>query len=374
MLCVHGNPTWSLPVAAVSGRRARRLAGGGGRPAGHGLVGASPADPAAGRPDRRPRRPDRCARARRPRGHGRPRLGWPDLARLGAGPPRPGAPGWCWPTPRCTTTRASAPPTLIRLARTPRLRDAVCVQTPIFVRAAAALSRPALPADVRDALAAALRPARAAGGGRRLRRRHPAGAAIIRAGQRSTAIAAGVPGLADLPALLLWGARDPVFTEQHLADLEQRLPQADVQRYAAAAHLVTEDVPEAAEHVWRWVTTPRLTAVRARAPATEPAARHRPAGPRRGDQGPAVVRARDGRTERHQLRRAGGPGRRRSPAGSGPRRTPGRPGRAARPARHRSDRRGLRLLAGGRGHRGRRRRVWVCAAWPGRCAVPVLTT
>ena len=60
-------------------------------------------------------------------------------------------------------------------------------------------------------------------------------------------IAAGLTGLADLPALVLWGARDPVFTEPHLADLEQRLPRADVQRYAAAAHLVTEDVPEAAE-------------------------------------------------------------------------------------------------------------------------------
>ena len=76
----------------------------------------------------------------------------------------------------------------------------------------------------------------------------------IRAGPRSTRIAAGCAGLADVPALLLWGARDPVFTERYLDDLIDRLPHADVQRYAAGRHLVTEDVPEAAGHVWRWVS------------------------------------------------------------------------------------------------------------------------
>ena len=66
-------------------------------------------------------------------------------------------------------------------------------------------------------------------------------------------IAAGVSTLRDVPALFLWGARDPVFTERFLHDLETRLPQAAVHRYPRASHLVTEDVPEIAEHVWRWV-------------------------------------------------------------------------------------------------------------------------
>ena len=57
------------------------------------------------------------------------------------------------------------------------------------------------------------------------------------------AVADGLAELKDVPALLLWGARDPVFTERYLADLTDRLPQADVQRYARAGHLVTEDVP-----------------------------------------------------------------------------------------------------------------------------------
>ena len=109
----------------------------------------------------------------------------------------------------------SAPPRLIRIARTPRMRDAVCVQTPIFVRAAAAFSRPALPADVRDALAQPYgRPELRSAVGDfvadiPLEPHHPSRATL-------DGIAAGVPGLADLPALVLWGARDPVFTEQHL--------------------------------------------------------------------------------------------------------------------------------------------------------------
>ena len=75
---------------------------------------------------------------------------------------------------------------------------------------------------------------------------HPSRAAL-------TAVAEGLAELTDVPALLLWGPRDPVFTARHLADLRARMPQADVQRYPRASHLVTEDVPEAAEHVWRWV-------------------------------------------------------------------------------------------------------------------------
>ena len=131
---------------------------------------------------------------------------------------------------------------MIRLARTPRLRDTVCVRTPAFVRAAAAFSRPALPAEVRAALAEPYRRPelrRAVGdfvADIPLEPQHPSRTTL-------DGIAAGATGLVDLPALVLWGARDPVFTEPHLADLEQRLPRADVQRYAAAAHLVTEDVP-----------------------------------------------------------------------------------------------------------------------------------
>jgi acyl-coenzyme A synthetase/AMP-(fatty) acid ligase/pimeloyl-ACP methyl ester carboxylesterase len=142
-------------------------------------------------------------------------------------------------------------PLLIRLAHVPWLRELSCVRTPIFVRATSALSRPMLPRDVRRALAAPYRTAR---------RRRAVGdfvADIPFAGQHPSrptleAVAEGVRSL-DVPALLLWGPRDPVFGERYLADLRQRLPHADLHRFEGSSHLVTEDAPQYAEAVARWV-------------------------------------------------------------------------------------------------------------------------
>ena len=44
------------------------------------------------------------------------------------------------------------------------------------------------------------------------------------------------------PALILWGPKDPVFLDRFLADLLERLPQADLHRFEAAGHLLAEDV------------------------------------------------------------------------------------------------------------------------------------
>lgn len=57
----------------------------------------------------------------------------------------------------------------------------------------------------------------------------------------------------DVPALLVWGPKDPVFVERYLRDLRARLPQAAVHRYEKASHLVSEDenVPGL---VLRWLT------------------------------------------------------------------------------------------------------------------------
>ncbi|ROS51314.1 alpha/beta fold hydrolase [Frigoribacterium sp. PhB24] len=51
-------------------------------------------------------------------------------------------------------------------------------------------------------------------------------------------------GLRELtvPALMLWGPRDPIFSDRYLDDLIDRLPHADVHRYEGAGHLVAEDV------------------------------------------------------------------------------------------------------------------------------------
>jgi olefin beta-lactone synthetase len=145
-----------------------------------------------------------------------------------------------------------AAPLLIRLARSPLLRELVCVRAPIFASAAACLSRPALPADVRRSLRAPY--------GSTARRRaigdfvadipleadHPSLGAL-------ESVAAGLRSLREVPVLMLWGPRDPVFTHESLRDLVTRLPHADVQRYAGASHLVTEDAISAAADAWRWV-------------------------------------------------------------------------------------------------------------------------
>jgi olefin beta-lactone synthetase len=142
-------------------------------------------------------------------------------------------------------------PLLIRLAHVPLFREVSCVRTSLFVRSAAALSRPALPRDVRRALAAPY------GSAARRRsvgdfvadipfaERHPSRPTV-------EAIAEGIRGL-DVPALLLWGPRDPVFGERYLADLRQRLPQARLHRYEGASHLVTEDAPGYAGAVVQWL-------------------------------------------------------------------------------------------------------------------------
>jgi len=142
-------------------------------------------------------------------------------------------------------------PGLIRLARNPALLDAACVRTPTFVRGAAALSRPALPRSVRAALAGPYAtPARRQAVGDfvadiPLETDHVSRPAL-------EAIATGA-GELDVPALLLWGGRDPVFHDGFLADLEQRLSSPDVHRYPYASHLVTEDEPRTATDTWRWV-------------------------------------------------------------------------------------------------------------------------
>ncbi|GAB2978445.1 alpha/beta fold hydrolase [Frigoribacterium salinisoli] len=45
----------------------------------------------------------------------------------------------------------------------------------------------------------------------------------------------------DVPALFLWGPRDPIFGDRYLDDLVERLPHADVHRFEGAGHLVAED-------------------------------------------------------------------------------------------------------------------------------------
>jgi acyl-CoA synthetase (AMP-forming)/AMP-acid ligase II/pimeloyl-ACP methyl ester carboxylesterase len=76
---------------------------------------------------------------------------------------------------------------------------------------------------------------------------HPSRAAV-------DGVAAGLAAL-DVPALLLWGPRDPVFQERYLHDLMRRMPHAAVHRFEGAGHLLPEDA-DVAGAVLDWVAAP----------------------------------------------------------------------------------------------------------------------
>lgn len=145
--------------------------------------------------------------------------------------------------------RAPAP-TLIRLARSRPLLNAVTRRTPTFLRGTTLMSRD-MPADVARAFRAPYPDAasRAAVGDFvadiPLSPDHPSAATL-------DAIAEGIRSL-DVPVLLAWGSDDPVFSDRYLRDLRARMPHADVHRYEKARHLVTEDAPTWFPDVLAWI-------------------------------------------------------------------------------------------------------------------------
>ncbi len=156
-----------------------------------------------------------------------------------------------------TNTAVSQPPgspvpALIALARTPGVLRTVCVTTSAFVDGTLRLAHPALAADVRRAFRAPYAHAD---------RRAAVGDFVadipLAAGHPSMATLETLVGrlgeLADVPALLLWGPRDPVFADRYLRDLAGRLPHAEVHRYDGAGHLLPED-RDVAEAVRAWLS------------------------------------------------------------------------------------------------------------------------
>ena len=149
-------------------------------------------------------------------------------------------------------------PAPLRLAGARAMLGASTVATSAFLDTTLALATPPLDAATRAAYRAPYRsPARrrAIGGfvaDIPVDARHESHAELER-------IAAGVAEL-DVPALLLWGPRDPIFSDRYLDDLVERLPHAAVHRFEGASHLVGEDRPYAeALTAWLSENADRLT-------------------------------------------------------------------------------------------------------------------
>lgn len=78
----------------------------------------------------------------------------------------------------------------------------------------------------------------------------------------------------DVPSLIMWGPKDPVFRERYLSDLQDRLPQADLHRFETSGHMLAED-SDVAGVLLTWLDE-RFPGSDGPAPATEPAERRSP--------------------------------------------------------------------------------------------------
>jgi len=131
-------------------------------------------------------------------------------------------------------------PAPLRLALGRGILGAATVATPAFLYTTLALAHPPLSPEVKRGYRAPYR-TRAGRGGIGgfvadipVDRAHESRAELDR-------IAEAVRAL-DVPALLLWGPRDPIFGDRYLHDLVDRLPHARVHRFEGAGHLLAEDV------------------------------------------------------------------------------------------------------------------------------------
>jgi acyl-coenzyme A synthetase/AMP-(fatty) acid ligase/pimeloyl-ACP methyl ester carboxylesterase len=141
-------------------------------------------------------------------------------------------------------------PAPLRLALRPQLLDRATVVTPAFLETTLAIAHPRLDRPVADAYRAPYRGAARRGGVGGFVADIPVDAAHPSAPELDR-IAAGVAAL-EVPALLMWGPRDPVFLERYLDDLAERLPQADVHRFEGAGHLLPDDA-DVAGTVFDWL-------------------------------------------------------------------------------------------------------------------------
>ncbi|PVZ57520.1 alpha/beta fold hydrolase [Arthrobacter sp. H-02-3] len=141
-------------------------------------------------------------------------------------------------------------PPALRLALHPAVHRWGTTTSDTFLRVTHSLARPPLAEDVRSAFMAPYRGAgRRAGVGNFVAdipadASHPSFPALTR-------VAEGLRRL-SVPALMLWGPRDPIFSDRYLKDLISRLPHAKVHRFEGAGHLVAEDRDIAAP-VFDWL-------------------------------------------------------------------------------------------------------------------------
>lgn len=142
-------------------------------------------------------------------------------------------------------------PAPLRLAGARGVLAASTVATTAFLDTTLTLASPPLPAEVKDAYRAPYGSADRRGGIGGFVADIPVGASHESRPELDR-IAAGVAAL-EVPALMLWGPKDPIFSDRYLDDLVDRLPHADVHRFEGANHLIAEERPYA-EAILQWLS------------------------------------------------------------------------------------------------------------------------
>ncbi|GAA4672733.1 alpha/beta fold hydrolase [Frondihabitans cladoniiphilus] len=135
-------------------------------------------------------------------------------------------------------------PAPLRLALGKGVLGPATVSTTGFLETTLGLAHPPLSPLVKDAYRAPYRGASRRGGIGAFVGDIPVDAAHVSEAERRR-VASAIARL-EVPALMLWGPRDPIFSDRYLDDLRSRLPQADVHRFEGAGHLIAEDVDYAA--------------------------------------------------------------------------------------------------------------------------------
>jgi acyl-CoA synthetase (AMP-forming)/AMP-acid ligase II/pimeloyl-ACP methyl ester carboxylesterase len=150
-------------------------------------------------------------------------------------------------------------PAPLRLALARGVLGQATVATPAFLETTLALGHPAVSRAVKDAYRAPYRGAARRGGIGGFVADIPVDASHQSFAELSR-ISSALRRL-TVPAVMLWGPRDPIFSDRYLDDLIDRLPHADVHRFEGAGHLIAEDVDYAgALLTWLGDNASRVTA------------------------------------------------------------------------------------------------------------------
>ncbi|MGO2068461.1 alpha/beta fold hydrolase [Glutamicibacter arilaitensis] len=141
-------------------------------------------------------------------------------------------------------------PSALKLASHPAVHGWGTKTSPAFLQVTHALAQPALAPAVRKAFMAPYTSADKREGVANFvadipfSQEHPSRPALDE-------ISEAVRSL-KVPALMLWGPKDPVFSDRYLRDLMSRLPHAQVHRFEGSSHLVGED-NDIATPIFQWL-------------------------------------------------------------------------------------------------------------------------